>query len=544
MKSKKKIIGGFFLANVTALSVIAAALMFSNKNNDIIAQAQDHHEGYHYAEVLATSSSKGNAEIYTCCLHHEVYTASTKPSDTDFTYEDRLFSHIVGDFSKYEYYFVNLNDNGGSNGSGSLNKVQKDSNLPNVTIPTYAHHAFKGYFTNASGGDQYIDSNGNGVKAFDLDNNVTLYAQWEVAHSYVKVEEVPATIVSTGVAEHYTCTGCNKIFKLVDGSYIETTKEALVIAKKYATWNETIDFNTYCTNGDSSERVSASVMNGKLRFTNTGSLHYGEYRSAYEYQITKSDTKKYKMAINGITWSDGCDVDKANKYPGKFNIFVYNNNDDRVCAYDYWYNDSNATPKDLTDYVNKYDVNNVKIVIQCIFGNNGNNKKDEYVEIDSIVMITENIAPSTKTFETGTYDIPSMLAGATNHDSIKVNTSDGKLTLSTVDTGKKYGNVLAATTWTTDAIENSYIKFNIDSITGGGTDGLGRFHIQLVNFDGTTTTGYIIADQTQTGSYEICLASRDFTGKTGTYSFKFIFCIGGGTDVTVVFSSIELIKKA
>ena len=49
--------------------------------------------------------------------------------------------------------------------------------IPNVSTPTRAGYSFLGYFDSASGGTQYIDANGKGLKSHDLEN-ATLYAHW------------------------------------------------------------------------------------------------------------------------------------------------------------------------------------------------------------------------------------------------------------------------------------------------------------------------------------------------------------------------------
>ena len=75
---------------------------------------------------------------------------------------------------------VNLNDNNGSGGSGSVQPILgKDMPTP-IQIPTRSGYEFTGYFTQTSGGTKYYNAGGTSAKKCDLTNGATLYAQWEV----------------------------------------------------------------------------------------------------------------------------------------------------------------------------------------------------------------------------------------------------------------------------------------------------------------------------------------------------------------------------
>ena len=75
---------------------------------------------------------------------------------------------------------VNLNDNNGSGGSGSVQPILgKDMPTP-IQIPTRSGYEFTGYFTQTSGGTMYYNAGGTSAKKCDLTNGATLYAQWEV----------------------------------------------------------------------------------------------------------------------------------------------------------------------------------------------------------------------------------------------------------------------------------------------------------------------------------------------------------------------------
>ena len=72
---------------------------------------------------------------------------------------------------------MTLNDNSGSGGSGTVTATY-GSVLPTVKVPTRTNYNFLGYYTAASGGTQYINSNGVGIVAYTTDGTMELYAQW------------------------------------------------------------------------------------------------------------------------------------------------------------------------------------------------------------------------------------------------------------------------------------------------------------------------------------------------------------------------------
>ncbi len=529
MKSKSKTLFGATCLMGAFTAFVAIGAVSSGSGSRLLAEVNHVHDGYHYAEAVATSTATGNAEFYTCCGCHETWLAKDKP--TSGNYVDRSIDGAVGGYDNFKYYYVNLDANGGNGGTTFINNAMSTDVLPSVTVPTKDSSSFQGYFSEQDGGTQYIDASGAGVKAWDLGNAATLYAHWAHVHSYSKVAEVPATTVSDGVAEHYVCSSCGKLFKYADGAYTEVSDSDLVLSKIPAEWNGDIDFATYCTNGSSQERVSASVVNNKLRFTMIDNSHYGEYRSALYYKIKKSDTKKYLLSISDVSWSSGCDLNVSGGYPGNLVIFVVNNGT-RTTVSNYYYPDSNYKYMDLTDYVKKNEDNEVQVIIQCVYGNNGD-KKDEYVEIGKISMISLD---TEEQFETRTYDVASMMT-ATETEHINYSTDGGKLTLTTSGVGDTWGTVYPISVWTTESIENAYIKFTISEITSGAS-----VVLQLDYLDRATTDArkYINCGQSTVGTYTVPLASNECASLTGEHSFRFRFGVQGGTDVSVVISSIEL----
>jgi hypothetical protein len=530
MKSRLKTLAAAAAASVAfSIITLSGSISSGGGNKSILAKATDSHEGYHYAQNLASPSSTGNAEYYACCAHHEIWLASdsTRPSG-DF--KDRDISSAEGGVSdKAKLYYVALDQNEGSGGTEYIANAFSGSLLPAITIPSKVYSSFEGYYTAKDGGDQYIGTDGVGVRNWDLANNTTLYAHWSHAHVYDYVDEVPATIISTGVAGHYECKSCGKLFTKDGDNYVETTSDKLVLAKLYAEWAGNIDFDTYCTGGEI-DNVTASVEDGKLKLTETGTSHYGEYRSLIHYSIKKSHTMRYYISINDVVCSDDCSFNKDGGYPVTINLVVINNGVRKDVTENYYYPDKNFTKLDLTDYVNVNDTNDVQVIIKVVYGTDGTNKNGAWITIGSIGLIAKDVA---QTFENKTYDIPAMIAD-TKVEHVNYGISDGKLVISTYT--DNYGTVLPIGVWTAKSIENSYIKFTIDSISDGGS-----MFLTLDYFDGGDRM-YTSCGANAAGTYIIPLASNQLASYTGEHFFKFAFGLQGGNSLSMVISSIELIE--
>ena len=81
-------------------------------------------------------------------------------------------------------YTITLNDNSGSGGSGSVTVVSGNY-IGSVSVPTRSGYQFDGYYTNKTGGTQYIDEYGDGVRAVSSSLG-TLYAHWVGNTYYVR----------------------------------------------------------------------------------------------------------------------------------------------------------------------------------------------------------------------------------------------------------------------------------------------------------------------------------------------------------------------
>ncbi len=523
MKSKFKTLG-FAAAFGVSLGALILASGASSGSSSLF-KADENHKGYHYAQNLATEGSTGNAEFYACCTCHEVWLS--KPSSGSF--EDRAIALAEGGVNeKAKLYYVVLDANGGQGGASCINNAFSQSVLPSVTVPAKTDYNFLGYYDALTDGNQYIDSTGTGVKAWDKANNVTLYAHWTSVHTYNYVAEVPATIVSTGTKAHYKCSHCDKLFVKEDDNYVETTSEALVIAQLYADWSGDVGFDKFCTGG-TVERVSASVDGNKLKLTQTAEGYYGKYTSKIHYSIKKDEKVRYFISINDVAWSSGCDLNTAGGYPGSLEIVITNNGTTETVSPNYYYADSNFAALEVTSYVNKNETNDVQIAVQVAFGTSGNNKTGEYVTIGSMMLKTS------QTIGSESYDIASRLA-CSKTENLSYNTDGGKLTMTTLSSGNNYGTVLPLDVWYTDSIENAYLKVTIESMTDGAQS---LFQLDVLD-TATTSRVYIQCNHTAAGTYAIPLNSLN--NLTGAHYFRLRFGVQAGYDKSIVISSVELVQ--
>lgn len=115
--------------------------------------------------------------------------------------------NIAGNYTLYArwtpyIYGAQLDPQGGTGGSTGIyqkygtgfytdsgaTKIMSATNNP-VTIPTYFGYSFTGYYTEESGGVQYIDENGyltsNASASYFTDNTGKLYAQWKIREAEV-----------------------------------------------------------------------------------------------------------------------------------------------------------------------------------------------------------------------------------------------------------------------------------------------------------------------------------------------------------------------
>jgi hypothetical protein len=103
-------------------------------------------------------------------------------SDGTAVWQDRPIRQLPGDGT----YTVTLDCNGGTGGVASVTATL-GLVLPHADIPGQAGFAFTGYWDAPSGGVQYVDADGNGIRVWDKLDAATLYACWEALPASVNV---------------------------------------------------------------------------------------------------------------------------------------------------------------------------------------------------------------------------------------------------------------------------------------------------------------------------------------------------------------------
>ena len=75
-----------------------------------------------------------------------------------------------------------------------------------------------------------------------------------LGHNYVKVEAKDPDCINTGCVEHYSCRGCDLLFKLVDGEYVEVSADEVVVPTTDH-FNGTESFKDLCTDNPENGKV-------------------------------------------------------------------------------------------------------------------------------------------------------------------------------------------------------------------------------------------------------------------------------------------------
>ena len=133
-----------------------------------------------------------------------LYTATELPEDTNYikiayptgkTWQFNLNEiHLSGDSdTTEEKVTIRLNANGGSLAEGVSTKIKLSANeaVGELPTPTRRRYSFKGWYTQAEGGEKVTDS-------YVPSESMVLYAQWE---KVTKAEDVPVYFVDCGASE-------------------------------------------------------------------------------------------------------------------------------------------------------------------------------------------------------------------------------------------------------------------------------------------------------------------------------------------------------
>ncbi len=100
-------------------------------------------------------------------------------------------------------YTMTFDKRTGTGGSDNA-KVKYQTKLPSIQIPSKLHYDFLGYYTSATGGEQYYNSDGSPKKIiYDITTNITLYAQWKARPYKVNYDGNGNTGGSMSPSTHY-----------------------------------------------------------------------------------------------------------------------------------------------------------------------------------------------------------------------------------------------------------------------------------------------------------------------------------------------------
>lgn len=184
--------------------------------------------GYSYYNIYASAKASGNCDSntkYTISggypvnvgytekgLNLPIYAFKDSSSGTPYfviasqtaaskktAYQAKLYAKIDS------YNTITLNDNGGSNGSGSV-RAFKYMKFQNAKVPTRTGYTFNGYFTAKSGGTKVINADGTGVSVWTGTSDTTYYAQWSIKSYNLTANANGGTFSSTS---GWTKTGSN-----------------------------------------------------------------------------------------------------------------------------------------------------------------------------------------------------------------------------------------------------------------------------------------------------------------------------------------------
>lgn len=205
---------------------------------------------------------------------------------------DASFSSFSG--SEKITYSITLDRNSGSGGTSSTT-VKWNNKISSITKPTKTGYQFAGYYDSSSGGTQYINSSGSGIKTWDKSGSFsyTLYAHWTANTYYVKYNQNKPSGASnsvTGSMSNSTHT-------------YDTSKNLTSNAYTLTGWT----FKGWSTSSTSSTVTysnGASVKN--LTSTNGGTYNLYAVWSANTYTITlagNSGTLTSRSASSGLTLS-------------------------------------------------------------------------------------------------------------------------------------------------------------------------------------------------------------------------------------------------
>ncbi len=136
----------------------------------------------------------------------------TKKSSTPYNYYEKT--------TTLPTYTVTFNMNGGSGGTTSASVISGNK-IGSITKPSQTNCTFQGYYDSTSGGTQYVNSSGSGVK--EITESIILYAQW----------------VGNSVSIRF----------YVNNTYLKATTSKYLSTYGAGGWPTSTDVNTYAPTG-------------------------------------------------------------------------------------------------------------------------------------------------------------------------------------------------------------------------------------------------------------------------------------------------------
>ena len=137
-----------------------------------------------YDSVMPTATAPTRVG-YTFMGYYDSITGGTKYYNADMT--STVIWDSTEDITLYarwsaNTYTITFDKQGGSGTSSAT--VTYDASLPVVAKPTKTGYTFLGYYDAITGGTQYYDADMDSTMTWSLDEDITLYAQWQ-ANQYV-----------------------------------------------------------------------------------------------------------------------------------------------------------------------------------------------------------------------------------------------------------------------------------------------------------------------------------------------------------------------
>jgi len=197
-----------------------------------------------------TFNSNQGTEITTqVILENELANEPSTPTKSGYTFlnwykESTLTNQwnfsidkVIEDITLYakwtaNTYNVTFDKNNGSTGSDSITATY-NSQMPTASAPTRDGYVFKGYYDALSDGTQYYDENMNSCKNWDLANNATLYAIWDLATYTVTFDKKGGTGGSDSIVATYNSIMPSAIIPTRDGFKFEGYYDALSGGTQY-----------------------------------------------------------------------------------------------------------------------------------------------------------------------------------------------------------------------------------------------------------------------------------------------------------------------